>query len=551
MAIQSSETTTDGARDRADRREALAVVALQALAIGWVARRLPAHWGMPLDDAWIHQVVARNLVERHHLGFAPGVKSSGSTSVLWPVVVAGAHLFALDPVAYCLVINTLALLGFSLAMIALARADGMDRPRRLVFAALPALSGNFVWFGTSGMETVLFCALSAWTILLWFDRRSGHERATAAGAGAMLGLLAMTRPEGAALGLVLAVSARSAGRGIRETALTAVIGGTGAAIPAALNVVIGGSPLPTTLAGRRWLHGFDTEAWPVRIGGFLCSWAEHLGTFTLGPARRLVPLFALFALGGLAVVYRNRHRRAAVLCLWAVLHAALYLVVLPNPGHGGRYQPLTVALFLPLAALGMMEGAQRLLASRRASWRVVAQGGLLGTVLVLAVGSLERWSTLLALGVDHIEGTHHKVGLWIRDHLSEEIVVAAFDIGAMGYTSHHAVLDLGGLVDPAYVPYLRGGRVPDYLAAHRARYVVLPVGYGESAADHELGRLLGLLDNPRVVLRPVFEVESPASLWRPGFDATGHALPRQVLYALGPEPEASTQPRPDAPDVPR
>jgi len=36
--------------------------------------------GFPLDDAWIHQTYARNLVATGQFAFVPGQTSSGSTS---------------------------------------------------------------------------------------------------------------------------------------------------------------------------------------------------------------------------------------------------------------------------------------------------------------------------------------------------------------------------------------------------------------------------------------------------------------------------------------
>jgi hypothetical protein len=38
---------------------------------------LRGHFGFPLDDSWIHQTVAHNLVNYHVLGFLRGTHSSG------------------------------------------------------------------------------------------------------------------------------------------------------------------------------------------------------------------------------------------------------------------------------------------------------------------------------------------------------------------------------------------------------------------------------------------------------------------------------------------
>lgn len=44
--------------------------------------------GFPLDDGWIHQTYARNLVETGAWAYVPGEVSAGSTSPLWTLVLA-------------------------------------------------------------------------------------------------------------------------------------------------------------------------------------------------------------------------------------------------------------------------------------------------------------------------------------------------------------------------------------------------------------------------------------------------------------------------------
>ena len=44
--------------------------------------------GYPLDDAWIHELVARNLVRHGVLGVNPHLYGSGATSTLWALLLA-------------------------------------------------------------------------------------------------------------------------------------------------------------------------------------------------------------------------------------------------------------------------------------------------------------------------------------------------------------------------------------------------------------------------------------------------------------------------------
>ncbi len=48
--------------------------------------------GYPLDDAWIHQTFARNLIEHGEWAVNPGEITAGSTSPLWTVLIAIGYL---------------------------------------------------------------------------------------------------------------------------------------------------------------------------------------------------------------------------------------------------------------------------------------------------------------------------------------------------------------------------------------------------------------------------------------------------------------------------
>jgi len=52
--------------------------------------------GFPLDDSWIHQTYARNLVEYGDWFFIPGVSSAGSTSPFWTLLLTPGHIFHTD-----------------------------------------------------------------------------------------------------------------------------------------------------------------------------------------------------------------------------------------------------------------------------------------------------------------------------------------------------------------------------------------------------------------------------------------------------------------------
>src|SRR5690606_21234641 len=105
-----------------------------------------------------------------------------------------------------------------------------------------------------------------------------------------------------------------------------------------------------------------------------------------------------------------------ILVAWALFHAAFYAILLPTPGHGGRYQPLTPLLFaacLPLgAALVLAELVRGFGLGARLRFGVVAAASVIPWVVLAAptAGALREAN---ALAVAHIRGTEIAVGRYI------------------------------------------------------------------------------------------------------------------------------------------
>ena len=100
--------------------------------------------------------------------------------------------------------------------------------------------------------------------------------------------------------------------------------------------------------------------------------------------------------------------------------------------------------------------------------------------------------------------------------------MGVFDIGAIGYFSHIDLIDIGGLVDRNYLPYLLSGRVPQYLQERGANYVILAHNGPEGDVDGtgsptRFGDALHFFHNPALRLE---EFTPKASTTPPGTPAT-------------------------------
>ena len=82
----------------------------------------------------------------HTFGFTPGVDSSGSTSLLWTLLLAvNFAIVHADPVIYTLAINFVIFAAAGLMLYQIAISDGAPPFHALIVAACASLTGNFVW----------------------------------------------------------------------------------------------------------------------------------------------------------------------------------------------------------------------------------------------------------------------------------------------------------------------------------------------------------------------------------------------------------------------
>jgi hypothetical protein len=420
--------------------------------------------GFPLDDSWIHQTYARNLAERGEWAFQPGRPSAGSTAPLWTFLLAVGYGLHLAPYAWTYLLGGLSLFGLAvLGEGAARRLAPHYRPSLPWVGLFLALEWHMLWASMSGMETLLHAVLlTAVLVLLMTDSRRYLM------IGLLTGLSVWVRPDGLTLigPALLAILLAPAMPRERGQALARYLIGLGAILLPYLvfNLRLSGTPMPNTFYAKQ----AEYAAWQARP---VYQRAAELAIQLLtGPALFLVPGALAYGLA----CFRRRAWVCLACMLWFAGYLALYLARLPFYQHGRYIMPAMPALFL-WGLLGMLDFQQSGLFGRR-HWMVQ-----LGWQSALALASL----AFVALGarsygqdVAVIESEMVVTARWVAENLPADAIIAAHDIGALGFYDHHELIDMAGLISPEVIPFIRDERrLAEYLTERHAAYFIAFPGF--------------------------------------------------------------------------
>lgn len=453
----------------------LAAAAALSVALYLAASARTTGAGFPLDDAWIHQTYARSLARGQGWSFYPGQPSAGLTAPLWALLLAPGHWLDLGPYLLTILLGWAALYGLSLLARRVMQAVIPDRPGwGLAAGLLICLEWHLVWASVSGMETLLF-ALLVTLILTWPIVSPALNRRAWFIIGALVGLSAWLRPEGITLLAPLLLVWVCGKRRWRSAA--ALLAGYALAF------------LPY-LAFNRWLAG---AWWP---NTFYAKQAEYailrqqplisrlLGEFSL----TLIGAGALLLPGLLYQVWRVVKAKSwpqMAALLWLLGFLALYALRLPVTYQHGRYAMPAMPILFFLGIAGVAALARP---SDSSLWpRLLSRAWLAALALVTAL----FWglgAQAYARDVAVINTEMVATARWLADNSAPDDLIAAHDIGALGYFAQRPLLDLAGLISPDVIPFIRDeARLAEYMDQRQPRYLVtFPAWYPQLTKDKNL-----------------------------------------------------------------
>ena len=451
----------------------LALASGISMTVYLVASALYYRVGFPLDDSWIHLTYARNLAVFGEWAFQPGKSSAGSTAPLWTVLLSIGFFIKLAPYIWTYLLGTLLLWGMGLLSEMVARRVSSAYQSRIPWIGLfMILEWHLVWAAASGMETLLHALLV--TLVLGM-LMSGTRRFMTL--GLLVGLSVWVRPDGVTLLgpiIVYALAGTGSGKKRIQDAGLMLIGFASLFVPFLLfNLVLAGTPMPNTFYAKE----AEYVAWQARP--FLSRFGQLSLQFFVGPSLALLP----GAIAWFIISLQRRNWGTLVGMVWFAGYLFLYVERLPVYQHGRYIMPAMPIYFLwGLIAISEFIKSKTL---GRYHWVAAVSWALFVGFLCFSFWLIGGYT--YAQDVALIESEMVTSAKWVAENVPPEEVIAAHDIGALGYYDSHDLIDLAGLVSPEVIPFIRDEkRLAQFLDDRNAMYLIaFPDFYPELSEQAE------------------------------------------------------------------
>jgi hypothetical protein len=428
-------------------------------AIYLLASQITYSVGFPLDDSWIHQTYARNLALRGEWAFRPGIPSAGSTSPLWSALLAIGFLIHLSPYIWTYFLGMISL--FALAALcewAVRKLVDSYRPRFPWIGIFIAFEWHLAWAAMSGMETLLHGLIVTTVLVLLMTNTRRYLPL-----GLLTGLSVWIRPDGLTLLGPVLMTILLTEHDIRSrltTVMRYLIGFGSIFVPYLLfNLALGGTPMPNTFYAKQAEYAI-WQTIPI---------IERLGQMALqlvvGPSLVLLPGVIAWWVKSI----RQKLWGSLAAMIWCAGYLYLYISRLPVYQHGRYLMPAMPILFL----FGLLAFAEFDKGKMFARYHWVWQTIWRASAVMLTFGFIFLGARSYARDVAVIESEMVVTAKWVAANLPQDALIAAHDIGALGYFDTHNLIDLAGLISPDVIPFIRDEpQLANYLNQRGADYLI-------------------------------------------------------------------------------
>lgn len=386
-----------------------------------------------IDDAYITFRYARNIATGVGFVYNQGQFVLGTTTPLFTVLLAALGVLRIDLSWAAYTLGIVADVG-TIVMLYLVFAR-LEQPwLGPVAGLLVAVMPRFVTYSVSGMETSLYVFAVVSANYFYMVNRTWVT-------AIVCGVATLIRPDGVILAVVLGAHYVLIQRRIplREIGIFVLL----LAPWLLFSVSYFGTFLPNTLAAKGVAHHDATSAQ---------SFKNLLGFFSDTAFTRSLSIAALIG----AVVALRSYRDFSAWILWAVVYCLAFISAKSFLSFYLWYYTPLLPIYFALSILGIYSAAcfvSRLFRRQISPRRMQAAVSISLFILFTVTGflSLIHHKRQLEMWASGREELYRNVATKIDRETSRESILAAPEIGALGYFYHGPILDTVGLISPEAV----------------------------------------------------------------------------------------------------
>lgn len=475
------------------RTLAMLAALVAAVFVAFLLLATGGHFVPPIADLYVVCQYAKAMAEGHAFHYNVGEPAStGATSLLHTAVLALGHAVGFRGEG---LVAFAAIFGIALfvASVVLAVRVGarLATPREgLLAGAFVALGGPVVWSFLYGSDIALFLFLALWL----FERLVATWDGSIASALIPACLLALARPEGLAIALILATvwTLRGRGRGLAWVPVAAGLAVLG------LNRAVTGLWLGTSVADKSLFASYGaadaialvSEYAVDVVRGLLLGFYPSQAPIGLSrgfAALAFPPLGLLLVL--LALVETSPPARAPAR-LWAAVILAVCALDTPSVFlgvHFNRYILWSFPALLVLVAVGLGH-LTRLMAPSDAQRERRLFGAAAALLLSLSALATLRFAVMYGEMAGELARRDVAAAAWIAASLPPGTAIANA-VTSVEYLTGHRNLNLHGVTSPAFFGGLTAEREASMLeglvrlpTAERPAYLLTSVATQDSYA---------------------------------------------------------------------
>ncbi|HMQ68079.1 MAG TPA: hypothetical protein PKA90_03695 [Ignavibacteria bacterium] len=429
---------------------------------GYNAFRENGFLSFPLDDSWIHLTFARNLAEYFSFSyFKNEAVTAGSTSPLYTIIVAIGFFITDNEMILSYVLGVSF---FALASLYFYKLNLNEYRNEIVVCLLFSLVFIFdywiVFISLSGMETTLFIFM---LILGAYLYKTGKLIPL----GIVSGLILWTRPDGIAFIAAVIIdiifnryfikdktnkSSYSSKEIYTASAIFLIIAG----LYFGMNLYLSGTILPNTYKAKVYTNiGMDQ-----RITYLKNVWSY----FTVDIYKLLMPGLILSLILFVRKVLKREHSSNSLYIFFVIFFLFIHVMKIPAFTRFGRYLMPLIPFYILISLSGYKEifGMLSDHFKKIPVFRYVMIT-VFGAVISFNVYYFQLYKSIVSSEDKYIYNRQVKTAKWLNGNTEKSDVIAAHDIGAIGYYSGRKIVDVAGLITPELGEHLNDENYSDYM----------------------------------------------------------------------------------------